>query len=174
VKLDEALDRLHPDVRDAARAAARALSALKIPFAFAGGIAVGAHGHRRLTEDVDFLVGEDAFEHHGPIVTFKSGVPIEVGKVRVDYLSAKVLGPAVEAGLKDPVISDGFPVVSIEILMYMKLVAGRLKDHGDVGELIKAGADVRKVRPWLEAHASDLIETWDELAAAAERERSSR
>jgi hypothetical protein len=172
VKLDETLDRLHPDVRDAAREAATALSALRIPFAFAGAIAVGAHGHRRHTEDVDFLVGEEAFDHHGRLVAFKPGVPIKIGQVRVDYVSATALGPAVEAGLKAPVMSDGLPVVPIEILVYMKLVAARRKDHADIVELIKARADVRNVRAWLAAHAPELVEIWDALAADAERERT--
>ncbi len=170
--LDEALDQLRPEVRDAARTAAAALSALHIPFAFIGGIAVAAYGHVRETVDVDFLVGEEAFDHAGVLVTFKPGVPILVGRVRVDYLSASTLGPAVEACLRQPVMSDGLPVVPIEILMYTKLVAGRLKDHGDVAELIKARADVRNVRPWLEAHAPDLLSMWDTIFEAAERERS--
>jgi hypothetical protein len=172
VKLDEALDHLPPEVREAARTAATALVDLGIPFAFVGGIAVGAHGHVRQTVDVDFLVGEQAFDHHGSVVTFKPGVPISVGGVRVDYLSASSLGPAVEAGLKEPVISDGFPVVPIEILMYTKLVAGRQKDHGDVVELIKARADVRHVRSWLEMNGSDLLPIWDALVEAAEREQT--
>jgi hypothetical protein len=76
-------------VLDAMYAASKRLAELGVRHALAGGLAVGAHGHPRATRAVDFLVGEEAFEHHaGGIVTMKAGMPIEVAGVVVGFLSA--------------------------------------------------------------------------------------
>src|SRR5215813_8276411 len=77
---------LAPRVREAAVKTADQLNHLGIRYALAGGLAVGAHGYIRATTDVDFLVGDEAFEHQGLLVAFKAGVPIEVDGIRIDYL----------------------------------------------------------------------------------------
>src|SRR2546423_10862366 len=76
-----------PQVREAAIKTADQLNHLGIRYALAGDLAVGAYGYIRATTDVDFLVGEEEFEHQGSLVAFKSGVPIEVGGIRIVYLS---------------------------------------------------------------------------------------
>src|ERR1700688_5005292 len=76
-----------PEILAAAAVASRKLREAGIPHALAGGLAVGAHGYPRTTDDVDFLVGDEAFvQHAGGLVTLK--VPlIAVGKVRIDMVS---------------------------------------------------------------------------------------
>ncbi|HEY7545026.1 MAG TPA: hypothetical protein VID27_09100, partial [Blastocatellia bacterium] len=145
-----------PRVREAAIKTADQLNHLGIRYALAEGLAVGAHGYIRTTVDVDFLVGEEAFDHQGPIVAFKAGVPIEVDGVRVDYLSPISLGPQMEEVLDDPPRSEGLAIVPIEALIYMKLVAKRRKDLVDVIELVKVGADINRVRDYLRQYADDL------------------
>ncbi len=152
-----------PKVRDAAIKTAMQLEHLGIRYALAGGLAVGAYGYIRATMDVDFLVGEEAFEHHGSLVTFKPGVPIEVDGVRIDYLSPVSLGPQLEETLTHPLVSEGIAVVPVEVLIYMKLAAKRRKDLVDVVELLRAGADAKKVRHYLEQYAADLLPLFDEL-----------
>lgn len=152
-----------PKVRDAAIKTAARLEQLGIRYALAGGLAVGAYGYIRATMDVDFLVGEEAFEHHGSLVTFKPGVPIEVDGVRIDYLSPVSLGPQLEETLTHPLVSEGIAVVPVEVLIYMKLAAKRRKDLVDVVELLRAGADAKKVRHYLEQYAADLLPLFDEL-----------
>lgn len=156
-----------PEVRQAAIKTAAQLDYLGVRHALAGGLAVGAHGYIRATTHVDFLVGEEAFEHHGLIVTFKAGVPIEVDGIRIDYLSPSGLGAQLEAVLGSSPTSEGIPVVPIEVLIYMKLVARRRKDQLDVVELIKAGADVKPIRRYLETHAPDLLPMFNDLADEA-------
>jgi hypothetical protein len=156
-----------PQVREAAVKTADQLSRLGIRYALAGGLAVGAHGYIRATTDVDFLVGEEAFEHHGSVVAFKAGVPIEVDGVRIDYLSPVSLGPQLEEVLDHPLMNEGLAIVPIEVLIYMKLTAKRRRDLVDVIELIKAGADVRRVRDYLERYASDLVSSFEQLANEA-------
>ena len=82
-------DTVAPRILDAMRVASARLTELGVRHVLVGGLAVGAWGHARATKDVDFLVGEEAFEHHpGALVTMKYGVPIQVGGVAVDLLSA--------------------------------------------------------------------------------------
>ncbi len=156
-----------PSVREAAQKTAAQLDHLGIRHALAGGLAVGAHGYIRATTDVDFLVGEEAFDHQGLLVAFKAGVPIEVGGIRIDYLSPVALGSQLEEDLNHPQTSEGLAVVSIESLIYMKLVAKRRKDLLDVVELIKAGANEASVRNYLNQYAADLIPLFEELVNEA-------
>jgi len=156
-----------PRVREAAIKSAAQLNDLGIRYALAGGLAVGAHRYIRATVDVAFLVGEEAFEHHGSVVAFKAGVPIEVDGVRIDYLSPISLGAQLEEVLDHPPMNEGLAVVPIEALIYMKLVAKRRRDMVDVIELVKVGADVNRVRDYLEQHASDLVPAFEELVNEA-------
>lgn len=152
-----------PNVKEAAIKAAAQLDRLNIRYALAGGLAVGAHGYIRATTDVDFLVGEEAFDHHGVIVTFKAGVPIEVKGIRIDYLSPVALGAQLEDVLNAPPTSAGLAIVPIDVLIYMKLVARRRKDQLDVVELIKAGIDTKQAHAYLKQYAQDLLPLFNEL-----------
>jgi hypothetical protein len=167
MELKEVFHFVSPKVREAAVKTAEQLTHLNIRYALAGGLAVGAHGYVRATTDVDFLVGEEAFEHHGVLVTFKAGVPIEVEGIRIDYLSPVSLGAQLEAVLNNPPMSEGMAVVPIEVLIYMKLVAQRRKDQLDVVELVKAGTNVKRVEIYLERYAADLRPLFAELVDEA-------
>ena len=165
--LKEMFSFIAPRVRDAAVTSAKQLDDLGIRYALAGGLAVGAHGYIRATSDVDFLVGEEAFEHHGSLVTFKTGVPIEVDGVRIDYLSSAALGPQLEEVLDHPTMNEGLAIVPIEVLIYMKLAAKRRRDLVDVIELVKVGADVNRVCDYLKRYASDLVASFEKLVDEA-------
>ena len=165
--IKDAFSFVAPKVRDAALKTAAQLKRLGIRHALVGGLAVGAHGYVRATADVDFLVGEEAFDHQGLLVAFKAGVPIEVDGIRIDYLSPMSLGPHLEQALDQPQMSEGVAIVPIEALIYMKLVAQRRKDLLDVVELVKAGADVKRARAYLQQYASDLLPSFDELVTEA-------
>jgi hypothetical protein len=124
--------------------ASRALHDLGIPHKVIGGLAVGAWGHPRATRDVDFLVGKEAFDRYGSLVSFRVGVPIEVGGVRIDYLLPK---ESDEFLLDELDVSGG--AISIGALIYMKLSAHRRKDLADVEELVLSGIDVEEVEQYL-------------------------
>jgi hypothetical protein len=87
--------------------------------------------------------------------------------VRVDYLSPVSLGPQLEEVLNHPPMTEGLPVVPIEALIYMKLVANRRKGLVDVVELVRAGADVKRAGNYLRQHAGDLIPLFEELVNEA-------
>jgi hypothetical protein len=84
--------------------------------------------------------------------------------VSIDSLSPRSLGSHRKEILDHPPKSAGLPVVPIEALIYMKLTARRRKDQLDIVELIKAGADVDKIRRYLSQHASDLLPLFEQLA----------
>jgi hypothetical protein len=153
----------------AMRVASAQLTALGVRHALVGGLAVGAHGYPRGTRDVDFLVGEEAFEQHpGGIVTMKPGLPIQVSGVAVDFLSMHEgedhLAAALSRGADEP------PVAPIGPLLYLKLKSPRQKDRADVVELIKAGIDVAAVRDYLLQNAPDLVARFDADVAMSEDE----
>jgi hypothetical protein len=131
---------------------------------------VGAHGYPRNTQDVDLLVGDEAFERHaGGLVTLKPGVPIQIDGVSVDLLSTGSGEAFVEHSLVPPTPGE-IPVVGAGTLVYLKLKSPRLKDRADVVELIKAGLSVESVRQYLERHAAPLVARFDECIAQVRAE----
>jgi len=165
--LKEVFNFVSPAIRDAALESACQLTTLGIRHALAGGLAVGAHGYVRATTYVSFLVGDEAFEHRGALVVFKAGVPIKVGGVQIDYFSPASMGAQLELVLDNPVVHEGLAVVPIEVLIYMKLTAGRRRDLLDVVELIKVGVDVKSAREYLKLHADYLVPRFEELVNEA-------
>ena len=163
-------DVVAPRVLAAMRSASRALGSLGVRHAVAGGLAVGAHGYPRNTQDVDLLVGDEAFERHaGGLVTLKPGVPIQIDGVSVDLLSTSGGEAFLEQSLGPPTPGE-VPVVPAGVLVYLKLKSPRLKDRADVVELVKAGLAAESVRPYLERHAPSLVPRFDECLAQARAE----
>ncbi len=154
-------------VLSALRAAAAQLSLLGVRHWLVGGLAVGAYGHPRATKDVDFFVGDEAFEHGGGLVTMKPGVPIQANGVVIDHLVAQD-EPFLSAGLPTPEVQ--LEVAPIEVLLYLKLKSPRAKDRADIIELIKAGADVVRARAFLVSHASQFLPSLDRAVEEARSE----
>ena len=160
-------DVVAPKVLAAMKAASAALSALGIRHVVVGGLAVGANGYPRATKDVDFLVGDEAFEHHpGGFVTMKGGVPIQVNGVAIDLLSVQVGEEHLATVLEAPMGS----MIEAPELVYLKLKSPRQKDRVDVIELIKAGIDLDACRTYLTQHAPTLAAAFEDsvVKAAAE------
>jgi hypothetical protein len=153
-------------VIDAAALASEALSRAGVRHAIAGGLAVAAHGYGRSTQDVDFLVGEEAFEHHaGGLVTMRAGLPVQVAGVLVDFLSIQKEEAFLEVGLS----TDG-GIISAEALVYLKLKSPRAKDRVDIIELVKAGLNVAVCRIYLGHNAAQLLAKFDEAVTVAHAE----
>jgi len=112
-------------------------------------------------------MGDEAFEHHGLLVTFKPGVPIEVAGVRVDYLTPHSLGSHLERALRPPSEKGRLCVVDLEDLIFMKLVARRRQDLLDIVELLKCGGNPGKIRSYLERNGPERLETFEELLVEA-------
>ncbi len=159
-----------PEILRAAEVASQKLREAGIPHA----LAVGSHGYPRTTDDVDFLVGDEAFvTHEGGLVTLKLPL-IAVGDVLVDFVSidqrrgeAAHLRPVVDR----PPRSEEIPIVPLTALVYMKLKASRQKDVADVVELLKRGEiDIEAVDRYLEQYAPGLTRKWQRSQEIAARE----
>ena len=154
-------------VAEALILSSEALTAAKVRHVIVGGLAVTAHGHPRHTKDVDFLVGSEAFEHHGKLVSLRPGIPFQVDGVAVDFLSPGSDEPFLEAELDAP---PG-DVIRAPALVYLKLKAGRMQDLADVVALIKCGLDVDVCRDYLRTNAPGLINRFERLVEVAATER---
>lgn len=121
------------------------LKAKNIRYAICGGTACVVYGAVRTTDDIDVLVGDEAF---GTGIVMDLKVPIKVGGVQVDTVPIPVddeaLADVMEFGLDNAVDVSGLPVVPLNVLLYMKLNAGRTKDFVAVGEVILATDDPRE------------------------------
>ncbi len=115
-----------------------------IRYAVCGGTACVMYGASRTTDDIDVLVGDEAF---GTGIVMELKVPIKVENVQVDTVPIPVddasLADVMEFGLDNIVDIEGVPVVPLNVLLYMKLNAGRAKDLVAVGEVILAQDDPR-------------------------------
>jgi hypothetical protein len=136
----------------------RELERLQIPYSLVGGMALYQHGFRRFTEDVDILVTRDGLKRIHRELTGRGYLPpfeksknlrdTETG-VRIEFLIA---GQYPGDGKKKPVAFpdpagvtewvDGIAVARLSTLIELKLasgmtIAGRIKDLGDVQEMIK-------------------------------------
>lgn len=159
-------DVVSPRVLEALRLASAAITAAGVRHVVVGDLAVGANGHPRATKDVDFLVGDEAFEHRGKLVTLRAGLPFQVDGVAVDFLSPEADEPFLAAALEAPPGS----VIGAAPLVYMKLKASRMQDRADVVALIKASLDIDGCRAFLRQNAPSLVERFDDLVAIAEAE----
>ncbi len=156
-----------PEVLDAMKAASAALKRVGVRHVVVGGLAVGANGFPRATRDVDFLVGEEAFEHHaGGLVTLRPGVPFQVNRVAVDFIGAEPGEGFLAAALE----AEAGSMIEAPPLIYMKLKSPRHKDRTDVIELVKAGLDVDRCRVYLSVHAPSFVAEFDAAVGRARAE----
>ena len=148
--LDELAGHVPQSYIDGAKAASDAFRKAGVRHVLVGGLAVGVNGYPRSTRDIDFMVGDEAFEFHGLIVEPKAGLPMKYSGITIDWVS---LEPDERAGLEEflvDAIPGEVPVMEIEPLVAMKLLAGRQKDNADIVELIKAGADINPITKFVE------------------------
>lgn len=147
------------DVQKAAGRIASKLAELGIPYAIAGGLAVSAHGHVRVTQDVDVLLTREGLRRfkgrclgQGWVERFPGGKEVRDTQhnVRVDFL---LTGDYPGDGAPKPVrFPDpehvaqqvgGQSVVALPTLIELKLASGltapeRPRDFDDVIQLIRA------------------------------------
>lgn len=153
-------------VLDDALRVSSALTALGVPHALVGGLAVGVHGHPRATKDVDFIVGPQAFATTSPLLTFREELADVVRWGVIDLIAALPDDPVLMAELVEGT-SGSVPVVGIEVLVLMKLRASRSQDLADVEALVRAGADVAAVLAFLREHEASHVPAFGRIAQRA-------
>ncbi len=165
----------------AASELARTMSELGLDFAIAGALALAAHGHERLTSDVDVLLTPEAHQKlkeavlgRGYVEAFPGsrGLRDTVNGVKIDFV---LTGDFPGDGRPKPVSfphprdvampSGRYPVVRLETLVELKLASGmsaphRLQDLADVIALIRARRLDRefadRLHPWVRAKYDEL------------------
>jgi hypothetical protein len=170
IDLAAAFEAAPPKIASAARAASEALTKAGIRHALCGGLAVGAHGYPRNTKDVDFLVGPEAFIKHGSFITFHPSFPISIEGVAVDAVLPEAHEKFLVMALARSEESEGLAVVPIEVLLYLKVIAGRARDKGDFIGLVKAGAPTEPAGEALAQHSPEHLPRFASWLVAASTE----
>jgi hypothetical protein len=168
--LDELSGHVPQSYLDGARAASEAFRVAGIRHVLVGGLAVGARGYPRGTRDIDFMVGDEAFEFHGLLVVPKAGLPVKYSGIPVDWVS---LEPDERDALEEFLVDAPpgvVPVMPVEPLVAMKLLAGRQKDLSDVVELVKSGVDVDSVTRFVAERFPKKTDLLLKLVATADEE----
>ena len=174
------------DSQKAARRLSARLRELGIPHAIAGGLAVGAHGHKRVTVDVDVILTAEGLAEFkrtslglGWVERFKGSkgmrdtqhnVPIDVsvaGEYPGDGKPKSVCFPdPSDLNLTDAAT----PVVPLATLLELKIASGisaphRLRDLADVLDLIRCNDLSREYGRQLDPY---VREKFDELWGLAQ------
>jgi len=160
------------------------LDELGIPYAVAGGMALGAHGFVRATADVDILVTQEGLgsihkelEGLGYVPPFTGSKNLrDVGSsVRIEFLVAGQYpgdGKPKPVAFPDPATAaieiDGVKYLKLDKLIELKLASGmtggvnRMKDLVDVVELIKICGLQADTADRLDPYVRDKFrELWD-------------
>jgi hypothetical protein len=141
-------DRVHK----ALRALIKRLEKARIPYAIAGGMAVKAHGYRRTTDDVDFLVTAKGLEEFRKrfVPKYYEDHPQrrrrftdKANQVIVDFLVTGLYpgngepGPIAFPNPEDVAeVVEKSKVIGLATLIQLKLAARRHQDFADVVNLI--------------------------------------
>ena len=138
-----------------------------------GGLAVACNGYPRCTDNLDFLVGECAFHSRDGILYVRPELPIKYKGIRINWVTANSFElPIVERYL---VVPDGgqVPIMPVEPLIVMKLIAQRHKDHADIVELLKRqpGDKIKAIEAFVLEMLPSQVRTFGELVKCAENER---
>ncbi|MDB5323996.1 MAG: hypothetical protein JWN40_5627 [Phycisphaerales bacterium] len=174
-KVHQALHRISTKLRE-----------LGVSYAVAGGMALNAHGYRRATDDVDVLVTQEglaaihaALEGLGDVPPFTESKQLRdvESSVRIEFLVAGQFpgdGKPKPVAFPDPatvgIEIDGIRYLRLETIVELKLAsgmtnAGRLKDLGDVQELIRVLHLKREFVLSLNEYVREkYFEMWDAVA----------
>lgn len=169
------------DVQHAATRIAKALGEMNVPYVICGGLAVAAHGHPRLTQDVDVLLTSEGLGRFKEQWIGKGWVERFAGSkgmrdteynVKIDVvLTGDYPGDGKPKPVRFPdpasvaVNVGGAAVISLAKLIELKLASGmtapdRPRDLDDVIQLVRANALPRdfgeSLDPWVRAKFDEL------------------
>lgn len=135
------------------RRTARRLEKVGIPYAILGGMALNAHGYRRTTGDVDFLLTPEGLadfcarfvgKHYDQVPGRPRRFTDRANAITIDIL---VTGRYPGKGTPGPIafpdpsavseVIEKYHVVNLPTLVQLKLAARRWRDFADVVELIR-------------------------------------
>jgi hypothetical protein len=136
--------------------------------------ALGANAYRsrpRTTEDIAFLVGDEAFERHpAGFVTMRVPV-VEFDGIDVDQVPLTEALRVVEDALQRASVSEGVPIAPVDTIVVMKLLAGRTQDLADVEAIVDSGADRDLLRAAVQKAAPGCADRLERLFGNVDRNR---
>ena len=161
-----------PAYERAVREVSKMLAEAGIRHALVGALGANAYRSRpRTTEDIDFLVGDEAFETHaGGFVTMRVPV-VEFDGIDVNQVPLTEALRVVEDGLNGAPVSEGVPIAPVDTIVVMKLLAGRTQDLADVEAIIGSGADREFLRAAVQRTVPDRADTLEKLFGNVDRDR---
>jgi hypothetical protein len=161
-----------PSYERAVREVSRMLSEAGIRHALVGALGANAYRSRpRTTEDIDFLVGDEAFETHPQgFVTMRVPV-IEFDGIQVDQVPITESLRVIEEALSRVSITSGVPIAPLDTIVIMKLMAGRTQDLADVEAIVASGADREPLAAAVLRAAPACVELLQRLFANVDRSR---
>jgi hypothetical protein len=160
-----------PGFERAVREVSRMLSEAEIRHALVGALGANAYRSRpRTTEDIHFLVGNEAFETHAGWVTLRVPV-VEFDGIDVDQIPLTADLAVIEEGLDRAHVSEGVPIAPPDTIVIMKLLAGRTQDLADVEAIVGSGADRDFLRTAVGKAAPDHLHTLERLFENVDRKR---
>ncbi len=161
-----------PTYERAVREVSRMLAEAGIRHALVGALGANAYRSRpRTTEDIAFLVGDEAFQRHaGGFVTMRVPV-VEFDGIDVDQIPLTEALRVVEDGLNRAPVSEGVPIAAIDTIVVMKLLAGRTQDLADIEAIIGSGADRELLKTAIQKTLPDRADTLERLFRNVDRER---
>jgi len=161
-----------PAFEHAVREASKMLREAGVRHALVGALGANAYRSRpRTTVDIDFLVGDEAFQQHsGGLVTMR--VPIvTLDGIDVDQVPLTGTLRVVEDGLSRAYVSDGVPIAPVDTIVIMKLLAGRTQDLADVEAIVGSGADRELLRNAVQTAAPQCSGLLERLFDNVDRSR---
>jgi hypothetical protein len=163
---------LVPSYERAVREVSRMFSEAGIRHALVGALGANAYRDRpRTTADIDFLVGDEAFQKHpGGYVTMKVPV-VEFDGIDIDQVPLTESLRVIEDGLERAHQSDGVPIAPLDTIVVMKLLAGRSQDLADVEAIVESGVDREILRELVNKTAPGLDSRLDRLFQNVDRRR---
>jgi len=161
-----------PSFERAVREVSKMFSEAGIRHALVGALGANAYRNRpRTTEDIDFLVGNEAFEAHaGGFVTMRVPV-VEFDGIDIDQVPLTEALRVIEDGLDRAPVSDGVPIAPVETIVIMKLIAGRTQDLADVEAMVDSGADRELLRAAVQKASPGHVPTLERLFGNVDRAR---
>ncbi len=161
-----------PSYERAVREVSKMLAEAGIRHALVGALGANAYRNRpRTTEDIDFLVGDEAFERHpAGFVTMRVPV-VEFEGIDVDQVPLTEALRVVEDGLQRAWVSEGVPIAPVDTIVVMKLLAGRTQDLADVEAIVDSGADRDLLRAAVQKAAPGYADRLERLFGNVDRNR---
>lgn len=137
-----------------------------------GGLAVSCNGYSRTTSNIDWAVGDCAFNYQDKGLFLRPELPIKFTGIPIHYVAStnpfeKMM---LEQYLTIPAPGE-IPVLQLGPLVVMKLIGRRIKDKADLIELFKRRlSDLPSVKEFVKTNLPNQVEMLNELIIEMETE----